>query len=66
MSKMKRKPGWNGETIYALNLYKTFLGLIGVWPFGVENLSSKIRWSLAMLIQVSRCVSDKNSILEMH
>nr|KAF7399886.1 hypothetical protein H0235_015623 [Vespula pensylvanica] len=50
---MKRKLSWNEETIYALNLYKTFLGLIGVWPFGVENLSSKIRWSLAMLIQMS-------------
>lgn len=66
MSKMmRRKPVWNGETMYALNLYKTFLGLIGVWPFGVENLSSKLRWFLAILIQVSRRVSDKNAMVEM-
>ncbi|XP_046829256.1 odorant receptor 22c-like [Vespa crabro] len=50
---MKRKSEWNRETIYALNLYKTFLGLIGVWPFDVENLSSKLRWFLSMLIQMS-------------
>ncbi|KAL2737938.1 odorant receptor 9a-like isoform X1 [Vespula squamosa] len=50
---MERKPSWNEETIYALNLHKTVFGLIGTWPFDVGNLSSKLRWSLIMLIQMS-------------
>ncbi|XP_014605632.1 PREDICTED: uncharacterized protein LOC106787618 [Polistes canadensis] len=54
---MTRKQAWNEETIYALKLYETFLGLIGVWPFDVEKLSSKLRWFLAILIQMSTIIS---------
>ncbi|KAK2588073.1 hypothetical protein KPH14_004138 [Odynerus spinipes] len=60
---MKRKSAWNRETVYVLRIYEKYLGSIGVWPLDAENFESNVRWSLAMLIQMT---TISNLSLEIH
>jgi len=44
---------WNTETAYVLMLYKYLLGILGLWILDKENIFSRIRWFISMIIEVT-------------
>lgn len=47
-----RNTNWNGDTRYALGLYKYITKSVGIWPCDSQTIPSKIQTLLVIVLEV--------------
>nr|QNL14972.1 olfactory receptor 28 [Aulacocentrum confusum] len=51
------KENWNNDTFYALGMYRAVTQVLGIWPINCENLFSKMRACVVVMLMIQMAVS---------
>nr|WGO81815.1 olfactory receptor 144 [Microplitis mediator] len=57
-----RNTNWNGDTRYALGLYKYITKSIGIWPCDCQTILSKIQTILVIILEITMAISILSEI----